>query len=52
LYDIFKAQSEDGDSEDVFLLFVDTKNLLRMIIEFNFIGRWCAMLLMTFGVSV
>jgi hypothetical protein len=52
LYDIFEPPSEDGDSEDVFLLFVDTKNSLRMIIKFNFIGKWCAILLVTWVGSV
>jgi hypothetical protein len=47
LYDIFEPESEDGDSEEVFFVIADIKNLLRMIIEFNFIGKCCAMLLVT-----
>jgi hypothetical protein len=48
LYDIFEPESEDEDSEDVFFVIVDTKNLLRMIIEFNFIGKWCAKVSVTY----
>jgi hypothetical protein len=31
----------------MFFIIVDTKNSLRMIIEFNWIGKWCAVLLIT-----
>jgi hypothetical protein len=51
LYDIFEPPSEDGDSEDVFFIIVDTKNLLPKIIE-NFIGKCCAVLLVTVVISV